>query len=60
MYNNNKYNKKMTDKYVSKKIALEKLGISNMTLLKLAEEKKIELIKTPGGQRKYNAEKYIY
>ncbi len=49
----------MSDKYVSRKVALDKLGISPMTLLKLANEKKIELIKTPGGQRKYNIEKYI-
>lgn len=49
----------MTDKYVSKKIALNILGISASTLLSLEEKNKIEVIKTPGGHRKYNVEKYI-
>jgi len=49
----------MTDKFVSRKIALEDLGLSPMTLLKLEENKKIEIIKTLGGHRKYNVDKYI-
>lgn len=47
------------DKYQSKKEVLKKLGISQMTLLKLAETNKIEYIKTAGGHRKYNVTKYI-
>jgi len=47
------------DKYESKKDALKKLGISQMTLLKLAHNNKIEYIKTVGGHRKYNIKKYI-
>lgn len=49
----------MYSKYVGKKIALEKLGISSCTLLKLAKNKQIEVIHTTGGHRKYNIEKYI-
>lgn len=49
----------MDDIYVSKKIALKRLGISHMTLIKLAENNKIEYIKTTGGHRKYNVDKYI-
>lgn len=48
-----------TDCYIGKKKALERLGISGMTLLKLEELHKIETIKTIGGHRKYNVEKYI-
>jgi putative resolvase len=47
-------------KYVGKKEALEILGLSSMTLLKLEKENKIEIIKTIGGHRKYNVQKYIY
>jgi predicted site-specific integrase-resolvase len=47
------------EKYIGKKKALEILGISAMTLLKLEELKKIEVIKTVGGHRKYNVTKYI-
>ena len=47
------------NKYVGKKQALDILGISSMTLLKLVELKKIEIIKTVGGHRKYNIQKYI-
>lgn len=46
-------------KYVGKKEALEILGLSGMTLLKLEKENKIEIIKTIGGHRKYNVQKYI-
>jgi putative resolvase len=46
-------------KYIGKKQALEILGISSMTLLKLEELNKIEIIKTIGGHRKYNVQKYI-
>ena len=47
------------DQYIGKKKALEILGISAMTLLKLEEMNKIEVIKTIGGHRKYNVKKYI-
>ncbi len=49
----------MEDNYVGKKIALKRLGISHMTLIKMVENKQIEYIKTNGGQRKYNVDKYI-
>ena len=49
----------MEEKYVGKKKALELLGISGMTLLKMEEQNKIEIIKTTGGHRKYNVQKYI-
>jgi putative resolvase len=48
-----------TDKYIGKRQALEILGISPMTLLKLEGLNKIEVIKTVGGHRKYNVQKYI-
>ena len=47
------------NKYIGKKQALEILGLSGMTLLKLEKENKIEVIKTIGGHRKYNVKKYI-
>jgi putative resolvase len=47
------------EKYMGKKQALEILGISGMTLLKLEELKKIDVMKTVGGHRKYNVKKYI-
>ncbi len=47
------------EQYIGKKKALEILGISAMTLLKLEELNKIEVIKTIGGHRKYNVNKYI-
>lgn len=49
----------MTDKFVGRKAALQILGISPVTLIKLADEHKIEIIKTDGGQRKFNVDKYI-
>ena len=45
--------------YIGKKETLKKLGISPITLLKLADLNKIDYIKTVGGHRKYNVEKYI-
>jgi predicted site-specific integrase-resolvase len=47
------------DKYIGKKKAMDILGISALTLLKLEELNKIEVIKTIGGHRKYNVMKYI-
>jgi len=47
------------DKFISTRSALKILGISNSTLLKMAENKEIEIIKTNGGHRKYNVDKYI-
>jgi predicted site-specific integrase-resolvase len=47
------------NKYIGKREALSILGISAMTLLKLEELNKIEVIKTIGGHRKYNVQKYI-
>lgn len=47
------------NKYVSKREALKQLGISSMTLLKMAENNTIEYMKTNGGHRKYNINKYI-
>jgi predicted site-specific integrase-resolvase len=47
------------NKYVGKKEALKILGMSAMTLLKMEKENKIEIIKTIGGHRKYNVEKFI-
>jgi len=49
----------LEEKFVGKKKALESLGISSITLLKLEENNKIEIIKTMGGHRKYNIQKYI-
>ena len=54
-----KMNNCKTEQYIGKKKALEILGISAMTLLKLEELNKIEVIKTVGGHRKYNVTKYI-
>jgi len=47
------------NKYVGKKAPLTILGLSPMTLLKLEKLNKIEVIKTTGGHRKYNVQKYI-
>jgi len=49
----------MNDKYVGRKAALDRLGISPVTLIKLADEHKIEILRTDGGQRKFNVDKYI-
>ena len=53
------FKRKMTEKYVSRKIAMNALGVSPMTLLKMEENNKIEVLETMGGHRKYNIEKYI-
>jgi predicted site-specific integrase-resolvase len=47
------------EQYVGTKYAIKILGISGSTLLKLEELNKIEVIKTIGGHRKYNVQKYI-
>ncbi len=47
------------DTYKSKKETLKQLGISSMTLLKMADQNQIEYMKTIGGHRKYNVIKYI-
>jgi len=39
----------MEFKYVSKRDALKQLGISSLTLLKMAKNNTIEYIKTNGG-----------
>jgi predicted site-specific integrase-resolvase len=49
----------MEFKYISKRDALKQLGISSLTLLKMAKNNTIEYIKTNGGHRKYNINKYI-
>jgi putative resolvase len=45
--------------YISKKYAMNQLGLSSVTLLKLVKDKKIEYIYTTGGHRRYNVGKYI-
>jgi len=45
--------------YVSGSKASQRLGISQHTLRTYAEQKKIETIRTPGGQRRYNVDKYV-
>ncbi len=47
------------NKYIGKKQTLGILGISSVTLLKLEKENKIEIIKTIGGHRRYNVDKFI-
>lgn len=54
-----KYNNMDVNNYVSKKEALQHLGVSSMTLIKMANTNQIEYIKTQGGHRKYNISKYI-
>ena len=46
-------------KYVTSKKALEKLGISIVTLRTWANKGKIEFIKSSGGHRLYNLDKYL-
>lgn len=48
-----------TDKYVRTKKAVEILGVHMQTLYNWEEKGKIETIRTAGGQRLYNVEKYI-
>lgn len=47
------------ESYKGKKETLKILGISPITLLKMADNNEIEYMKTPGGHRKYNVSKYI-
>jgi predicted site-specific integrase-resolvase len=49
----------MEQKYVSGEAAARKSGISLHTLRRLADNNQIDVIKTPGGIRRYNIEKYI-
>ncbi|NEO28322.1 MAG: IS607 family transposase, partial [Kamptonema sp. SIO4C4] len=46
-------------KYVPARIAQEKLGVSLRTLLRWDEAGKIETIRTPNGQRRYNVESVL-
>jgi predicted site-specific integrase-resolvase len=48
-----------TDKYVRTKKAVEILGVHMQTLYNWEKKGKIETIRTAGGQRLYNVEKYI-
>ena len=45
--------------YVSGSEASQRLGISQQTLRTYADQEKIESFRTPGGQRRYNVDKYI-
>jgi predicted site-specific integrase-resolvase len=47
------------DNYVNGKTASNRLGISINTLRSYADKGKIDVIKTKGGIRRYNIEKYI-
>jgi excisionase family DNA binding protein len=49
----------MTDKYLSGKEACQKLGVHSRTLYNWDEKGKIDTIRTPGGKRLYNVDKYI-
>lgn len=46
-------------KYVPARVAQEKLGVSLRTLLRWDEAGKIETIRTPNGQRRYNVESVL-
>ncbi len=46
-------------RYVTPKKACEILGVHFKTLYSWEEKKKIETIRTPGGKRLYNVDKYI-
>lgn len=46
-------------KYVPARVAREQLGVSLRTLLRWEEAGKIETIKTPNGQRRYNVESVL-
>lgn len=54
-----KMKKEMPEKYVRTKIATERLGVHVQTLYNWEKKGKIETIRTAGGQRLYNVEKYI-
>lgn len=47
------------DRYVTGKQASEKTGLHANTLRKYADDGIIDSIKTPGGVRRYNIEKYV-
>lgn len=49
----------MSDKFISTKLAFQILGISQLTLIKLANNQKIEIMKTPDGHFGYNVNKYM-
>ena len=49
----------MTDKYLSGIEACQKLGVHSRTLYNWDEKGKIDTIRTPGGKRLYNVDKYI-
>jgi putative resolvase len=50
---------KITDTYLSGKEACQKLGVHSRTLYNWEEKGKIDTIRTPGGKRLYNVDKYI-
>ena len=47
------------DKYISGKKAKEILGVHTQTLYNWEKIGKLETIRTAGGQRKYNVDKYL-
>lgn len=49
----------MTAKYLGSKDACQQLGVHPRTLYNWEEKGKIDTIRTPGGKRLYNVEKYI-
>ncbi|NJO99004.1 MAG: IS607 family transposase [Pleurocapsa sp. CRU_1_2] len=49
---------KTITQYVTPKKATQALGVNERTLRRWAEEGKIEFIKTPSGQRRYNIQGY--
>jgi predicted site-specific integrase-resolvase len=49
----------MDTKYVKSKKAIEKLGVNIVTLRDWEKKGKIEAIRTAGGHRLYNVEKYL-
>ena len=49
----------MIDIYVSTKKACEIIGVKDITLRRWEKAGKIETVRTKGGQRKYNVEKYL-
>lgn len=48
----------MTD-YIPSKEATKRLGLTNQTLVKYANEGRIEVIRSKGGKRYYNVDKYL-
>jgi excisionase family DNA binding protein len=49
----------MTSNYLGSKEACQQLGVHPRTLYNWEEKGKIDTIRTPGGKRLYNVEKYI-